>query len=145
MNVKKWITLGSLIVSVGVFVHYGVASAAQSRTPAQFLKTEKSTPKLSPTAISEGNKILEGAVKEALRVADNAEPITDRNLRDVFALFFLLLKQDPSNYAMEVFYPLYEKRKSRIDEFLSELPKEDRTFFESCRKTFEREQAEGNG
>lgn len=87
--------------------------------------------------VEEGLKLLINACEQKNRSPELNEQIV--------LLTVLLLKTDPAQDAIEVFYPFYKKEQKDFMPAINKLSKQERELFDNALKNFEDSETEGNG
>lgn len=88
--------------------------------------------KLSVKAMDAGYKILDQAIDKS-----EVESVVTTWLKPTLDLTILLLKHDPSNFSLEIFQPVYAKRRAEVNKLLEELPAKDRRLFKKYMKYYD--------
>ena len=128
----------SILLAVICLIAWTTHANETELSPADFLAKHQALEKLSEDQIISGSKVLESAVAKG---AD----IPEAQLKPIFDLMFLLLRDDVTGYTVEAFDPLYRKKKSYFDSLLKKRSAADQNLFRKRLEIFERESAEGNG
>lgn len=110
-----------------------------------FFKKAKIEGVLTAQTQDEGYKLLEVAMAKYASHPEKAYAENRKEFQQMVELVILLIEQDPSNYAFELFYPVYKLLKSQTLEVLRQHKLATQILFEQVEKTYLREQREGNG
>lgn len=92
------------------------------------------------TEVDKGYELVKKAVQSA-----KTSNLKDDQLKVLYETVYLLLVADPSHYALELVYPLYQKKTSQSLKVISTLPDNKQDLFKSAMRNFIRELKEGNG
>jgi hypothetical protein len=121
---------------LSIFLICNTYAAELGNQAENFVAENAGVETLNLKAINEGYAILELAVSEDKYKED---------IKAYIALTILMLKKEPSQYAIEVIYPAYIKHRKETIAIVESLPKDDRVLFFKALINHERELKEGNG
>lgn len=133
---KSRVCLFYVLAALFAFIPQLVFSQATTSSIEAELKSFLSLKKIEGRRVDEAYQALS-------RVVSSQKAPTSGDVESVVYLTIKLLHVDPSNYAIEVIYPFYQKNMRAVDLALKKASPDDQNLFKAALKTFERELREG--
>ncbi|MCB9026881.1 MAG: hypothetical protein H6625_11220 [Bdellovibrionaceae bacterium] len=90
--------------------------------------------------LDNGYELVKNAVHSAI-----TSNINDEQLKSLYEVVYILLEADPSHYAAEVVYPLYQQKNSQSLKAINTLTDKKQELIKASMRNFIRELKEGNG